>query len=198
MGLELIYTEGQTPLDEAEKEGLLLKTISTHAELDEAEQLNIEEAVEWTMKKNFSIRAILSEDFINGLHKRMYRDVWRWAGEFRRSEKNMGVDWTVIPVELKILIGDGKFWIENKIFSEDEIAIRFKHRLVSIHCYSNGNGRHSRLIADVIISHVFSKPVFNWGAGDLVKAGQIRKKYIEALRAADKGNYDQLLAFSRT
>jgi len=198
MGLELIYTEGQTPLDEAEKEGLLLKTISTHAELDEAEQLNIEEAVEWTMKKNFSIRAILSEDFINGLHKRMYRDVWRWAGEFRRSEKNMGVDWTVIPVELKILIGDGKFWIENKIFSEDEIAIRFKHRLVSIHCYSNGNGRHSRLIADVIISQIFNKPVFNWGAGDLVKPGQIRKKYIEALRAADKGNYDQLSAFART
>jgi Fic-DOC domain mobile mystery protein B len=128
----------------------------------------------------------------------MYRDVWRWAGEFRKSEKNMGVDWTKIPVELKTLIGDCKFWIENKIFSEDEIAIRFKHRLVSIHCYSNGNGRHSRLIADVIISHIFNKPVFNWGAGDLVKAGQIRKKYIESLRAADKGNYDQLLAFSRT
>ncbi len=198
MGLELIYQEGQTPLAEEEKEGLLLKTISTHAELDEAEQLNIEEAVEWTMKKNFSIRDILSDEFINGLHKRMYRDVWRWAGNFRKTEKNIGVDWMMIPVELKTLIDDCKFWIENKIFSEEEIAIRFKHRIVSIHCYSNGNGRHSRLIADVIISHVFSKPVFTWGAGDLVKAGQIRKKYIESLRAADKGNYDQLSAFSRT
>lgn len=198
MGLELIYDEGQTPLDEEEKEGLLLKTISTRAELDEAEQLNIEEALEWTMKKNFSIRDILSEDFINGLHKRMYRDVWRWAGDFRKTEKNIGIDWTIIPIELKTLIDDCKFWIENKIFAEDEIAIRLKHRLVSIHCYSNGNGRHSRLIADVTISHVFSKPVFTWGAGDLVKAGQIRKKYIESLRAADKGNYDQLLAFSRT
>ncbi|MGI8583145.1 MAG: mobile mystery protein B [Chitinophagaceae bacterium] len=198
MGLELIYDEGQTPLDEEEKEGLLLKTISTRAELDEAEQLNIEEALEWTMKKNFSIRDILSEDFINGLHKRMYRDVWRWAGDFRKTEKNIGIDWTIIPIELKTLIDDCKFWIENKIFSDDEISIRFKHRLVSIHCYSNGNGRHSRLIADVTISHVCSKPVFTWGTGDLVKAGQIRKKYIESLRAADKGNYDQLLAFSRT
>ncbi len=197
MGLEQIYQEGQTPLDEQEKEGLLLKTISTHAELDEVEQLNIEEAVEWTMKKNFSIGDILSEDFINGLHKRMYRDVWRWAGSFRKTEKNIGVDWTKIPVELKTLTDDCKFWIENKIFSEDEIGIRFKHRIVSIHCYSNGNGRHSRLIADVIISHIFKKPVFTWGAG-FKHALEIRKKYIEALRAADKGNYDLLLSFSRT
>lgn len=197
MGLRLTYNEGQTPLNEEEKEGLLLKTISTRAELDEVEQFNIEEAVEWTLKKNFSIRDILSEEFINGLHKRMYRDVWRWAGDFRKTEKNIGVDRTLISVELRTLVDDCKFWIGNKIFSEDEIAIRFKHRVVSIHCYSNGNGRHSRLMADVIISHIFSKPVFTWGAG-LLRADEIRKKYIEALRAADKGNNDPLIEFSRS
>lgn len=198
MGLELIYEDGQTPLDENETEGLLIKTITTQGELNEAEQLNIEEAVEWTLRRRFSADDILSEKFCNELHRKMYSGVWRWAGVFRKTNKNIGVDKFQIPTELRTLVDDCKFWMEHKTYSEDEIAVRFKHRIVSIHCYSNGNGRHSRLMADVIVSQVFGKPVFTWGAANLVQAGEARKSYLKALKAADKGEMNLLLDFARS
>jgi Fic-DOC domain mobile mystery protein B len=195
MGLDLDYTDGQTPLDEDEKEGLLIKTIATRADLDEFEQLNIEKAVLWTMKKKFKPDTILSEIFIKDLHRRMYGDVWKWAGAFRKTNKNIGIDKLQIAVELRTLLDDCKFWIENKSFNPDEIAIRFKHRLVSIHCFTNGNGRHSRLIADIIAEQIFKQPVFNWGAGNSNE--DLRKEYLKAVRAADGGVYSLLVEFAR-
>jgi Fic-DOC domain mobile mystery protein B len=197
MGLDLQYQEGQTPLDENESEGLLLKTITTQGELNEAEQLNIEEAVEWTLRKKFSVDNILSETFCNELHRKMYSEVWRWAGTFRKTDKNIGVDKYQIPIALRNLIDDCRFWIDNKTYPEDEIAVRFKHRIVSIHCYSNGNGRHSRLMADVIVSHVFGRPTFTWGAASLVKASEAREVYLKTLRIADKGDVSELVGFAR-
>jgi Fic-DOC domain mobile mystery protein B len=198
MGLELTYLPGQTPLDEDEKEGLMIKTINTRGELDEAEQLNIEEAIEWTLRKRFNVYDIIDEVFVKELHKRMYREVWRWAGEFRKKNKNIGADKYQIPMTLRQLIDDCKLWIHDKVFEPDEIAIRFKHRLVSIHCFPNGNGRHSRLMADVMASNIFGQKVFSWSTGNLVQDGEIRAKYLEALRVADKCEYKLLLAFARS
>jgi len=198
MGLNLLYNDGQTPLDEDEKEGLKIKSITTQGELDEFEQLNIEKAVEWMIHKNFKAEKILTEKFIKSLHKKMFSEVWKWAGEFRKSDKNIGVTWTQIGVELKNLIDDTKYWIEYKTFSTDEIAIRFKHRLVSIHCFSNGNGRHSRLMADIINESIFNNDYFSWHQSNMVKANEIRKKYIKALREADKGNITPLIKFAKT
>jgi Fic-DOC domain mobile mystery protein B len=195
MGLDLEYTDGQTPLDEDEKDGLLIKTIATRGDLDEFEQLNIEKAVLWTMKRKFKADAILSEAFIKDLHRRMYGDVWKWAGEFRKTNKNIGVDKLQIAVELRTLIDDCKFWIENKSFKPDEIAIRFKHRLVSIHCFTNGNGRHSRLMADIIAEQIFKQPVFSWGAGNSNE--DLRSTYLKAVRASDGGDYGLLMGFAR-
>jgi Fic-DOC domain mobile mystery protein B len=197
MGLGLQYKDGQRPLDENESEGLLLKTITAQGELNEAEQLNIEEAVEWTLRKKFGAGDILSESFCNELHRKMYGEVWRWAGTFRKTDKNIGVDKYQIPVSLRKLIDDCRFWIDNKTYPEDEIAVRFKHRIVSIHCYSNGNGRHSRLIADVIVSHLPGRPAFTWGAANLVNAGESRETYLKALKMADKGDVSQLIGFAR-
>ena len=198
MGLDLDYTDGQTPLDEDEKEGLLIKTITTRGELDEFEQLNIEKAVLWTMKRKFKTEDILSEYFVRELHRKMYADVWKWAGEFRKTNKNIGVDKLQMGIALRTLIDDCKFWIESKSFGEDEIAVRFKHRIVSIHCFANGNGRHSRLIADILIEHVFKKPVFSWGAANLTKHTDARKEYLKAVKAADAGDYKLLLVFARS
>jgi Fic-DOC domain mobile mystery protein B len=130
MGLELNYFNGQTPLDEDEKDGLLVKTITTRGELDEFEQLNIEEAKVWLLKTVFNIDITISEVFVIELHKRMFNKVWRWAGTYRKSNKNIGVDKFEIPMQLRLLLDDTKYWIENKTFPEDEIAIRFSHRLV--------------------------------------------------------------------
>ncbi len=197
MGLNLNYKDGQTPLNEDEKKGLLINTITTHGELDEHEQLNIEKAVEWTIQTKFKQNKILTEQFIKNLHKQMFGNVWAWAGEFRKSEKNIGVEWIKIGIELKYLLDDTNYWIENKTFLPDEIAIRFKHRLVNIHCFANGNGRHSRLMADIIIESVFNKDLFTWNHSNMVKADETRKKYISAIKDADNGNINPLLDFSR-
>lgn len=197
MGLELTYEPGQTPLDEEEKDGLKIKSITTQQELDQFEQLNIEKAVEWTIHANLKPEKILTEKFLKDLHKRMYRDVWKWAGEFRKSEKNIGITWPQIRIELRNLLDDTKIWIENGTYSPEEIAIRFKHRLVSIHCFPNGNGRHSRLMADIIIESIFGKDVFSWHRSNMVRAYKTRTKYIDSLRQADNGNIEPLIEFAK-
>lgn len=197
MGLEFDYKDGQTPLDEEEKEGLKIKSITTQGELDEFEQLNIEKAVEWTIHTKLKPENILTEKFIKDLHKKMYSDVWKWAGEFRRTEKNIGIPWTKIGIELRNLLDDTKYWIENKTYSPEEIAIRFKHRIVSIHCFPNGNGRHSRMMADIIIESIFGKEIFSWHQSNMVKANETRKEYINALRKADNGNIAPLIKFAK-
>ena len=158
MGLELQYLEGQTPLDDDEKDGLLIKTISTRGELDEFEQKNIEDAVQWSISKIIKLEEVLTIPFLLNVHKRMFNHVWEWAGIFRTSNKYLGVDKYQIPFELRNLLDDCNYWILHNTFNEDEIATRFKHRLVSIHPFANGNGRHSRLCADILISHGLGKP----------------------------------------
>ena len=192
MGLNLAYTDGQTPLDEDEKEDLLINSISTRAELDEFEQKNIEDAIQWSLTRKFKAAQILSESFIKDLHKRMYGSVWKWAGQYRKTNKNIGVDKLEISTTLRSLIDDAKYWLENSVYEPDEFAIRFKHRLVSIHCFPNGNGRHSRMIADIIIEKIYKQPVFSWGDSSFSEETDIRDKYLKALRKADKGNFDLL------
>jgi len=197
MGLEIEYIEGQTPLDEDEKEGLLIKSITTRGELDEFEQFNIEKAIQWTLGKKWKPEYILSEDFVKELHKRMFKEVWSWAGEFRKTNKNIGVDKYQIGVSLKQLLDDGLYWLKNKTYSDEEFAIRFKHRIVIIHCFPNGNGRHSRLIADIIISQIFGKPVFTWNSTNLNKKGGARSNYLTAIRLADNGDIKPLIDFAK-
>ncbi len=198
MGLELNYINGQTPLDEDEKEGLLIKTITTRGELDEFEQLNIEEAKVWLLKTKLNIERIVSEEFIKELHTKMFGTVWKWAGTYRNSNKNIGVDKFEIPTQVRLLLDNTKYWIENKTFSENEIAIRFSHRLVQIHLFPNGNGRHSRLIADILINKGFGKVEFTWGSTNLTAAGDTRTTYLNALRKADEGNFTDLITFARS
>jgi Fic-DOC domain mobile mystery protein B len=197
MGLDLTYIEGQTPINDDEKDGLLIKTISTRSELDEFEQYNIEKAVEWSLRNNFSLNKILQVKFILDVHRRMFNEVWEWAGKFRDSSKNIGVDKTQIASELKKLIDDCQYWIDKRSFIEDEIAIRFKHRMVSIHLFPNGNGRHSRLCADILVSHGFGKSPFTWQGSNLYGIEKSRSLYLKALKQADKGNYIPLINFSR-
>lgn len=197
MGLNLSYSEGQTPLNDEERDGLRILTVTTIDDLNEYEQKNIEGAMLWLVSKKIKPEVILTEKFLKSLHKKMYNVTWKWAGEFRKTEKNIGVNYWKISTELKILLDDCLFWIENETYEPDEIAIRFKHRLVSIHCFPNGNGRHSRLIADVIIEKIFQKSLFSWGSNNLSNANPIRIQYIKALKTADLGNMLPLINFSR-
>jgi len=194
--MEFDYPEGATPLDHNEIEGLLLTHITTRSELDRWEQDNINEALAWLEQRK--PKDILNESFMKQLHRRMFKNVWKWAGKFRQSEKNLGVPFYQISVELKKLCDDVEYWIKNKTFSEDEMAARFHHRLVSIHLFPNGNGRHARLTADILLENILGKPRFTWGSANLIKAGLDRKKYIESLVAADRGDYKPLMDFVRS
>ncbi len=198
MGLEINYLDGQTPLSEEELDGLKILSISTREELDEFEQFNIEKAIQWTFGKKIQPKDLLSEKFIKDLHKRMYGEVWKWAGSFRTSEKNLGIKSYLIPVQLKQLLDDAMYWYENQIYSPDEVAVRFKHQLVSIHCFANGNGRHSRLMADLIMEKLYKEPFLPWGGSSLVKSNEKRKEYINAIKIADRQDLSQLIMFAKS
>lgn len=199
MGLNIEYIEGQTPIDEDEKIDLKISGIVTKAELDEWEQLNIEEAIKWSLNLKAPWDEIIREKFIRQLHQKMFGKVWKWAGEFRKTNKNIGVDKFQIGLELRQLCDDFKYWHLNDIYTPDERAIRFKHRIVQIHCFPNGNGRHSRLIADIIISKIYGESVFSWGNSfDLTHASDIRHTYLLSLRNADQGDFNSLISFARS
>ena len=198
MGLEINYLDGQTPLSEEELEGLKISSITTREELDEFEQLNIEKAIQWTIGKKFHSKELFSEKFMKDLHKRMYGEVWKWAGTFRTSEKNLGIKCYLIPVQLKQLLDDATFWYENNVFAPEEFAVRFKHQLVSIHCFANGNGRHSRLMADLIMEKLYQQSFLTWGGSSLVKSNEKRKAYIKAIQKADRQDLKQLIIFAKS
>ncbi|MCF7958357.1 MAG: mobile mystery protein B [Phycisphaerae bacterium] len=191
--MEFNYPEGATPLDPDEIEGLIPTHITRRDELDRWEQENINEALAWIEERR--PKDILNERFMKQLHKRMFSNVWKWAGTFRKSDKNIGVSWYKIPIELKLLCVDTEYWIEHQAFSEVEMAARFHHRLVSIHLFPNGNGRHARLMADILMQYILNQPLLTWGKANLIKSGDDRKKYIEALKSADNGEYELLLQF---
>lgn len=183
-----------TPLTDEEKRGLIPAHITYRRELNEAEQENIARAQDWALNRP---RDPVSEKFIQDLHGRMLGDVWRWAGEFRTSERNLGIPFYEIPVALRQLLDDTKAWIEYKAYSPDEIAVCFHHRLVQIHTFPNGNGRHARLMADLLVMRLGSER-FSWGSANLQDVGAVRKRYIAALQAADNHDIGPLLAFARS
>lgn len=186
--------DAATPLTPEEMRDLIPAHIAYRSELNEAEQENIARAQEWALGPRW--RDLLSEKFAKALHRRMLGDVWRWAGRFRTSQRNMGIDYWLIPTELRKLLDDTKAWIEFKTYPADEIAVRFHHRLVLIHPFPNGNGRHARLMADLLIMRLGGER-FSWGRESLRDPGVARQQYIAALRAADNHDLAPLLAFAR-
>ncbi|QYZ64681.1 MAG: mobile mystery protein B [Gammaproteobacteria bacterium (ex Lamellibrachia satsuma)] len=186
--------DASTPLSPEELEGLIPSYITLRSELNEAEQANILEAEEWAFNRK---RDVLSEKFLNDLHKRMFGRVWKWAGKYRRTGKNIGVDAYRIPLDLRQLLDDVRFWIENGTFPSDEIATRFHHKLVWIHLFPNGNGRHARTATDLLLV-ALGQLRFTWGRENLVDANETRQAYVDALRAGDQHDYEPLLAFVRS
>ncbi|WP_332774052.1 mobile mystery protein B [Phenylobacterium sp.] len=184
-----------TPLTPAERDDLIPTYITTRAELNEAEQENISEAEQWAFARKRG--DIVATALLMALHRRMFRKVWRWAGTVRKSERNIGVAPHRIEVELHTLIGDVRYWIAHKTYPPDEIAVRFHHRLVAIHPFPNGNGRHARLAAD-LLSVQLGGTRFSWGRRNLVEAPETRRAYVAALQAADGHDIMPLLAFARS
>lgn len=188
------YPDGATPLEPDEMEGLRYKHVTTRGELDELEQANVVEGMQWLEKQKNP--DVLSEGFACMLHKQLFGKVWKWAGSFRKTEKNIGVDPIQIAIQLRQLLGDARYWIEHGTYSPKELAARFHHRLVYIHLFPNGNGRHARIMVDAVLTKLMGEPAIDWAGGyRLEKMNERRGQYISALRAADEHDYSALLKF---
>ena len=188
--------DGSTPVTPEEEAGLIPSHVSLRRELNELEQANILEAETWLLTRRRKPDP-LDPKFLRDLHRRMFGHVWKWAGDYRRSDRNLGVHWPRISLELETLCRDAEFWKTEAVYSPDEVAIRFHHKLVWIHCYPNGNGRHARLAAD-LLAIVSGRPRFSWGGSRLEDPGEVRSAYINALRKADGGDPEDLIAFARS
>ena len=184
-----------TPLEPDEREGLLQTWITYRRELNEAEQSNVAAGTVWAWRVRR--RDLLTEQFLRQLHRRLFGDVWAWAGEFRRTERNIGIEPARIPFDLRMAFDDARYWIEHETFPPDEIAVRLHYRLVAIHPFPNGNGRTTRLIGDLVAARL-GREAFTWGRRSLTEISETRTRYIAALLAADKHDIEPLLQFARS
>lgn len=190
------YPPGATPLDPDESAGLIPQHITTQAELNTWEEANIIEGERWASRQNEPL--LLTEGFVRALHRKMFDQTWRWAGTFRSSNKNIGVDWPQVSTQLRNLLDNTQYQLDNDIYPHHELAVRLHHQLVFIHPFPNGNGRHARLLADLMLTTI-GEPRLTWGSRTLLSAsGDIRSRYIDALRQADRGDMNLLLEISRS
>lgn len=189
--------DGQTPLDPDEADQVLPAWVTTRGDLDAAEQRNIADAIVWLRGLAIDEEGVLHEPFLHQLHRRMFGDVWRWAGAYRTTARNLGVDPWLITEHVAALLGDARYWVANAVYLPDEIGVRFHHRLVAIHPFPNGNGRHARLAADLLVQTLGRLP-FSWGISRAHDPKTVRQTYISSLRRADAGDIGPLLAFART
>lgn len=189
--------DGSTLIDEDEAVELIPSDITIQAELDEWEQRNIVVAAAWLAAQRRSVSTLLSERFVRELHRRMFSNVWRWAGTYRRSGKNIGVQWPTIQVSVRELLGNVATQIAAADLEPDEIAVRFHHALVSIHAFPNGNGRHARLLTEAL-NRALDREPFTWGRLSGRPGPELRAEYLEALKAADRGDLSLLRSFVRT
>ena len=189
-------SDGNTP-PWPEELAELIPNLATKEELNEWELENILVAREWATSDRTAPMEMVSDQYIRKLHQKMFGETWKWAGRYRLTEKNLGVAVHEIRERLMALFGDVRYWIENKTYPPDEIAVRFHHRLVFIHPFPIGNGRPARLIADVLVTKL-GNPSFTWGSANLVEEGAARTRYLEAIRAADNSDIQPLLQFARS
>jgi Fic-DOC domain mobile mystery protein B len=188
-----------TPLDPDLRKGLRQTWITNRSDLNEAEQENILKGSAWARRNRRTPEAtdILTDNFVRTLHEQMFGEVWRWAGSYRQNEVNIGIDPQLVPARMPELLSTVRFWIEQKTYPVDEIAVRLHHGLTQIHGFPNGNGRHAREMADLLIERL-GGDAFTWGSGSLQDTGALRSKYVTALKAADGHNMTPLMEFVRS
>ena len=191
------FKHGQTPIEAAEADALI-PALTTQGELNRWEEQNIIAGRHWALSKRTLKRAdLLSEDFILELHRKMFGDTWKWAGRIRATNKNRGVPFFEVRPRLRQLLGDAQYWSQEGVYSFDEFAMRVHHLLVRIHLFPNGNGRHARLLVDALTIKA-GEPELTWGSVNLTEPGEARAAYLDALRAADNGDYTPLIRFCRS
>jgi Fic-DOC domain mobile mystery protein B len=197
MALTGAHAPGATPLSEEDLEGLRIPSVKAHGELNEVEAANIIRGQEWALRtRSARLPDMLSDSFLRRLHQAMFGGVWTWAGEYRGRDTNIGVPFHQIREHLHNAFADARTWLEHSTYSPEEFAVRLHYRIVTVHPFRNGNGRHARMMADVTLVRHFNRPPLPWGNSPLRAADTVRQAYIDALVAADHHDFRPLLAFA--
>jgi Fic-DOC domain mobile mystery protein B len=188
--------DGHTEVPADERAQLIPTWVATRGELFAAEEASIAVG---TLGLAPSAAALLDDLYLRRLHTRMFDKVWKWAGRYRRHETNLGIDPVEIPAAVRALVADASAWVEHGTYDVDELCIRFHHRLVAIHPFVNGNGRHGRISTDLLAKSL-GGPAFTWGQNLTVDTAELRHRYRTALQRADRDNDDvtDLIAFARS
>lgn len=181
---------GRTSLTVQDLQGLKLPFVKTRAQLSAVEGPNIVSGKQATLTSRKSrVPNMLSVEYLRELHSRMFNDVWDWAAQIPSTELQNEFAASVpgIRPQLSILYADAiEYWLNDKRMTPEEFAVRVHHRVVKIHPFRNGNGRHSRLLADLLLSENFGLETFTWGGSAQLGAGDLyRQPYLEGLKAAD-------------
>jgi Fic-DOC domain mobile mystery protein B len=197
MALSGAHASGATPLSEDDVEGLRILSVRTHGELNEVEAANIIRGQEWALRTRAArLPDMLADDFVRRLHGEMFGDVWKWAGDYRLTDTNIGVPYHQIREHLHNVYADARTWFEESLYSPEESAVRLHYRVVTIHPFRNGNGRHSRMMAHLVLVRHFKCDPLPWRNSSLHAADAVRRAYIDALIAADHDDFRPLLAFA--
>ncbi|MDO8501249.1 MAG: mobile mystery protein B [Gemmatimonadaceae bacterium] len=186
--------EGTTPLDPDEAADLIPDHLMTTADLNDWEATNIVHAQEWALGRKHP--DVATEHFVKSLHLRMFDETWTWAGKYRVSEKSIGSSPQLIAPQVRDACANAAFWVKQRIFEPTELAVRFHHRMVAVHPFPNGNGRHARLLADALL-YSLGVDLLTWGSQGLQATGEVRRTYIDALRSADNGDLSGLMRLAR-
>jgi Fic-DOC domain mobile mystery protein B len=197
MALTEINAPGATPLSDEDLQGLRIPSVTTHGELNEAEAANIIRGQEWALRaRTARLPDLLSDRFMQRLHLTMFGDVWRWAGKYRLKDTNIGVPAHEIREHLRNVYADARAWLEHDVYSPEEFAARLHYRIATVHPFPNGNGRHARMVAHVVLVRHFKRDPLPWGNSALYAADAARQAYITALVAADNNDFAPLLTFA--
>lgn len=190
---------GATPLTPEDLAGLKIPSVTTHGELNEAEANNIIKGREWALRSRLvRLPAMLSDSFMQRLHREMFGEVWQWAGQYRTGDTNIGVAHHLIWQTLRQVYDDAQGWLQYNAYPPEEFAVRLHYRVVSVHPFRNGNGRHARMVADLILIRCFRTNPLSWSGSALRVTGETRQAYIDALHAADHHDFAPLLTFARS
>lgn len=197
MALTGAHAPGATPLTDEDLQGLRIPSVRTHGDLNQAEAANIVRGQEWALRaRSARMPDMLSDRFMQRLHEAMFGTVWTWAGDYRLVDTNIGVPHHLIREHLHNVYADAHAWIEHDTYSPEEFSVRLHYRIVTVHPFPNGNGRHARMLADIVLARHFKRPALPWRNSPLNTANAVRQAYIAALVAADHHDFGPLMTFA--
>ena len=192
---------GETPIPGDELAALVPHVIDTlaapitRADIYDLESAVLQDVTETQLAAaldgSLTLDDLLNDYFLRDLHTQLYGDIWMWAGRWRQYEVNIGVAPEHIAVELRSAMGNiGYRWERAADWTPRELGVAVHAEAVRVHPFTDGNGRTTRLLADLVFiaAQDPAELQYDWNID--------KRGYIEHLREFDRHrNVADLAAF---